>query len=360
MSAHVSHTSSGEWQSFEARMRRRRAERCILRAEVAAQEGSLDEARAAIEEARRLAPGLAEIDTVEANIFGRDEGTVPAPPSPRSKGFLYAAAVLACLALSVGFAWWQHTRQTQQVAAPVPERAATPGPSAAVNPRNQPRPARDVRVETFDVTAPSVNEPPVVTQPAAATIQSRTDAPDLPITAPDLLPRTIERELASHREPAAEPALRREPVAIANLNAPVPALREVELASTPTASAASSPIPAPPPPRIDENSAVRTVLHRYADAYSRLDASAAQQVWPGVNRAALSRAFESLASQDISLGNCAVNVSGASARATCAGAATWAPKVGGGGARTEQRAWTFQLAKADAGWQIVNARVQNR
>jgi hypothetical protein len=105
---------------------------------------------------------------------------------------------------------------------------------------------------------------------------------------------------------------------------------------------------------------VRTVLHRYADAYSRLDASAAQEVWPRVNRAALSRAFGSLASQDISLGNCAVDVSGASARATCAGAATWAPKVGGGGARTEPRAWTFQLAKAGAGWQIVNARVQNR
>lgn len=360
MSAQISHTSSGEWQSFEARMRRRRAERCILRAEIAAQAGSLDEARAAIEEARKLAPGLSEIATIEANIFGRAATHASDERPVRSKeGWLYTAAVLVCiLALSMGFVWWQHRHQTQQGAPPAMERTPVPGPSAAVNPPDLRRPSRDVRIETFDVTAMSVNEPPIATKPAVLTIEARTGAPDLPFTAPDLLPPPVLREPAPRREPAAEPAVRRE--SVANLDAPVPALRALALPSTPTASAATSPVPLPPPPRIDENTAVRTVLHRYADAYSRLDASAAQQVWPGVNRAALSRAFESLASQDISLGECAVNVSGASARATCDGAATWAPKVGGGGSRTEPRNWTFQLAKADAGWQIVNARVQNR
>jgi hypothetical protein len=363
MGAHISHTSSGEWQSFEARMRRRRAERCILRAEVAAQQGSLDEARAAIDEARKLAPSLAEIDTVEANIFGREETSVPEPSPVRSRALVYTAAAIACIvALSMGFVWWQqHIRPTQPVAAPATERAPIPEPAATANPAS--RPAPSVRVETFDVTATSVEEPPVAPPPVAATLEARADAPApfVPTTTPEPAPQAappVEPANLVRREPAPEPAVRRD--TFANLNPPVPALREVELASTPSASAAASPIPAPAPPRIDENSAVRTVLHRYADAYSRLDASAAQEVWPGVNRAALSRAFESLASQDISLGDCAVNVSGASARATCAGAATWAPKVGGGGARTEPRAWTFQLAKADAGWQIVNARVQNR
>jgi hypothetical protein len=178
------------------------------------------------------------------------------------------------------------------------------------------------------------------------------------ITPPEPSPQLADREPPRHEVVAA--ALPPEPPAVETPLAAVRGLARIHDLELASSSKASIPLPAPAVPRIDENSAVRSVLHRYADAYSRLDASAAQQVYPDVNRAALSRAFDNLASQDISLGNCAVDVSGASARATCAGAATWAPKVGGGGSRTEQRAWTFQLAKADAGWRIVNARVQNR
>jgi len=106
--------------------------------------------------------------------------------------------------------------------------------------------------------------------------------------------------------------------------------------------------------------AVRSVLNGYAAAYSALDADAAQRVWPGVNRAALSRAFDSLASQRISLNDCRVQVSAASATARCAGTATWSPKIGGGGTHSEARLWTFDLARTGDRWQIVSARVQNR
>jgi hypothetical protein len=105
---------------------------------------------------------------------------------------------------------------------------------------------------------------------------------------------------------------------------------------------------------------VRRVLNRYASAYSELDANAAQRVWPGVNRAALSRAFDALASQRVSLGDCKVQVAAATAQARCAGSATWSPKVGNAAPRTEQRNWTFELARAGNGWQIVSARVQNK
>jgi hypothetical protein len=355
MGAQISHTSSGEWQSFEARMRRRRAERCILRAEVAAEAGSLDEARAALDEARKLAPGLAEIDAVEATIFGHAETNVATSGSGRALRLVYyAAAVLASVAvLSMGFTWWQRTSRAAAASAPATLTHPAPGPAAAVTTPDLPRPSRDVRIETFEITAESVNEPPVATRPVAAVLQANAIIPDPP-PSPEPLPRMFAPEPA-HHEPVA-PAIDAVSASTRSL-APV---RDLALASTTTVVAAAAPLPAPAPPRIDENSAVRTVLHRYADAYSRLDASAAQQVWPRVNRRALSRAFDGLASQDISLGNCAVNVSGASARATCAGAATWSPKVGGGGARTEPRNWTFQLAKADEGWQIVNALVQNR
>ena len=54
----ASHIATEEWQSFELRMRRRRAERLIVRAEAALQNGSLEDAGSAIEEARALCPSL--------------------------------------------------------------------------------------------------------------------------------------------------------------------------------------------------------------------------------------------------------------------------------------------------------------
>jgi hypothetical protein len=111
---------------------------------------------------------------------------------------------------------------------------------------------------------------------------------------------------------------------------------------------------------VSQDALVRSALDRYAAAYTSLDADAAQRVWPGVNRAALSRAFDGLASQRVSLGSCSIDVSGASAHARCAGSTTWQPKVGSGGTKTDRHTWTFDLARAGSAWQIVNARVQNR
>jgi hypothetical protein len=112
--------------------------------------------------------------------------------------------------------------------------------------------------------------------------------------------------------------------------------------------------------RSDDRTAVRSVLDRYAAAYSDLDAAAAQQVWPGVDRATLARAFDSLASQRVTLANCRIDVTGETARASCIGSATWAPKVGDTAPRTDPRAWSFDLSRAGGDWRIVNARVQNR
>jgi hypothetical protein len=143
---------------------------------------------------------------------------------------------------------------------------------------------------------------------------------------------------------------------------PGPVLEPVRLASAPTASAglpattdAVDSMPIEPP----QDGAIRGTLDRYADAYSQLDADAAQRVWPMVNRDALSRAFESLESQRVSLGDCRIQVDGTSARARCAGTATWTPKVGSG-EHTDERSWTFELSKDAGRWQIVSARVQNR
>jgi len=119
-------------------------------------------------------------------------------------------------------------------------------------------------------------------------------------------------------------------------------------------TASSSPTTAAPR---DQSVAIRAALNRYEAAYNRLDATAVQSVWPSLDRNALSRAFDGLASQKVSLGNCSVNVRDSAARAYCAGTTAWTPKVGGG-ARTASRKWTFDLSEADGTWRIV--RVEAR
>src|SRR3954467_9307297 len=79
----VSHTSTGEWQSFESRMRRKRAERLALRAEVAAEAGCFDDARQCLDEARSIAPGLPAIAAAESLIAQ----LAAAPPPPKAPAF---------------------------------------------------------------------------------------------------------------------------------------------------------------------------------------------------------------------------------------------------------------------------------
>src|SRR5690349_2917890 len=89
----MSHTTTGEWKSFEIRMRRRRAERLVAKADAAADAGRLEEARVSVAEARRLAPDLGGIAAVEQKL---------ATPRPRPvvspRVWPGAAAMVAVLA----------------------------------------------------------------------------------------------------------------------------------------------------------------------------------------------------------------------------------------------------------------------
>jgi hypothetical protein len=109
--------------------------------------------------------------------------------------------------------------------------------------------------------------------------------------------------------------------------------------------------------REEESNRIRALLSRYETAYNRLDAKAASAVWPGVNQAALGRAFEGLLSQRVSLGLCDITVIGDIAGASCAGKARWEPKVGGG-LQTADRYWKFNLRKTDDGWKIQEILVR--
>ena len=151
-----------------------------------------------------------------------------------------------------------------------------------------------------------------------------------------------------------------------------PAPRTIDTLGTLPVSLVTPPAPAPAPTLpavdvrakgpiadpVDERASVLATLRRYEAAYSALDARAVRSVWPSVNQGALSRAFESLASQNIRLGNCAVTVRAPTARAVCAGTSTWVPRIGGGKQRENRRTWTFSLAQRDQSWSIVTAEMR--
>jgi hypothetical protein len=347
----VSHTSTGEWQSFEVRMRRRRAERLLVRAEAAVEADSLDDARTCLAEARALAPDLPALDALERRLS--PPPALDEPVRTQSRTATAAAAVLALVSVAVlVLVAWPIARTPDVQPVPVTVSAPATVPATAEQPRDPAPQPPLAAAATPDVTpAPVAAETPETKSPA------REPAPqDVPASLPD-------SEEARPRAPLVDPLPSAESTP-GRVTVPSPPALVATLpasAGVPALPSASIPPPAAPPaPEPSQEPAVRSVLERYASAYSALDVEATQRVWPGVNRGALSRAFDSLESQDVSLGDCRIDVTGTSATARCAGTASWTPRIGDGGRRSEAREWTFELARRAAGWEIVNARVQNR
>ena len=422
----LSHTATEQWQSFEMRMRHRKAERCRLRAQTAFQAGSLEEAQAALAEAKSLEPDEPENALVEqwlsrppsspirethapargSRSLPDAETPAPAPsrtlpatetsaPAPRRR-WLPVAAVIPIVA--AGAMWLAFSRGSwpnivsylagEPVGSPLTDlnksvpsevrpvdsfavaraQGAPDGAgsetTAAASDTTPSTPGESLPASRLDeqlddaVTARAVTGPPGGTEASS----SATSGPTVPPTV-DSVPASPAAADTSGLPPVREPVsspLPREAASSPPVREPV---------SNPPAGAPdampgeSVPVAAPPPaavPRsepVDEMRPVRVALSRYEAAYSRLDAAAAGAVWPGVNRRELARAFDSLQSQRISLGDCDLKVKGATAVAECVGSATWTPKVGGG-TRTQPRAWSFELAKEEGSWLIRTATVR--
>ena len=360
--APASHVATGEWQSFELRMRRRRAERCLLRAEIALEAGYPEDAREALDEARRLAPGVGGLADLEGRIAA---ACVTEPSSPQSSRVL-PIAIAALFAIVVFVTTFVIVRSG--LARDASARTTTSDPVAvsrgvpalvSLAPRAAEEalstPAVSQVVDEYTISAPLMREPPRAEGSAGRTsdVQSvRTQTPDAdrasivmePIAPPSIPAVPVESAIDAIVKQAGTAAERDElivPVALPS--------------SPPIANTAPPPVAAP---AMSDEAAVCTVLARYAAAYDRLDAPAAQAVWPSVDAVALTRAFEGLAEQHVTLSACTVDVRGSSARASCTGSARWAPKVGDGAVRTERRAWTFDLSRTGTGWQIESARVR--
>jgi hypothetical protein len=304
-------------------------------------------------------------------------GTQRSQWGPRTAAFLAACAVLF---------WLAGPRESQAPAAEgVEAQSPTVDPStqSAVAATRQPA-AQPIAEPVTTELAPVRLE--VIDVSEAARVDRAADATGPPVSLAGL---GVAEPRATSPEPAVRPDAVMALAAVAPPEQPMPSpLAGVPIASAPTLEAVASPAAAPtaspappvesapvtPPPAPSPSpepareadapapaavaaAGVRATLLRYESAYSRLDVNAAGAVWPALDRKALTRAFDGLASQAVTLGSCEVRIVGESAIADCAGSATWTPKVGGRSHR-QARQWQFQLRNVDAGWQIVSATVR--
>ena len=90
--------------------------------------------------------------------------------------------------------------------------------------------------------------------------------------------------------------------------------------NVPAAASRVDPSPAARPAIVEDDPAlIRDALQRYRRAYNALDARLAHAVYPGVDEAALTHAFDGLRSQSLEFEACSVDALAASARAVCRG-----------------------------------------
>lgn len=146
--------------------------------------------------------------------------------------------------------------------------------------------------------------------------------------------------------------------------APVPSRPDSAAAAVvqPPVSAPPAATPQPQEPSVDPRAeaerAVQQLLRQYVSAYNSLDASAARAVWPGVDSAALERAFSQLSEQRLRFERCSISVDEDAGSATCAGQARWVPRVGDTNGREERRTWQFELGRSGADWIITRAEAR--
>ncbi len=327
----------------------------------------------------RPAPVLAERATQSAAAPQPSSQPHPRPTSKalRSIGARRATGLAVCFALGVGLnAFWLVPRSSDTSVSGVSAKPAPvppPDTPAATPTRSQPTSAKAAPAKagsSRNIAVPLAPDARELRPPKPVNLE----ATRRPSTPPPVsttgsrsgkLPSTM---MPSGRsEPPAPPErterLTEPPVTLPSVLSAPPAFA-LEKRTQPEASneRAPRPLPAPPPPAAAPvarpEDGIVSALSLYQSAYQRLDASAAQRVWPSVNEAALARAFQNLESQDLSLSDCRFEVNGTQAQATCSGTARYVRRVGSKVAQQEQRQWLFRLSKDASTWKIDSVQTR--
>lgn len=238
----------------------------------------------------------------------------------------------------------------------VPARDTAPTPPPTETPRAQPESRPIVPAPSH---IPDANRPATSMARAAEPAASSAPASPPPAQPAETIPSLDIDRLATDAGTGLGAPVPAAGAPAVNPNRPVaPEARPAAppapaVAATPTGTSGVTAVDA----RAAEQGKVRAVLSRYEAAYSDLDAAAAASLYPSIDRKALSRAFDALASQQILFEDCRIQVANATARATCAGTASWTPKVGTG-FRQQARRWQFDLKQVSGAWQIGSVQIQ--
>jgi hypothetical protein len=326
---------------FEERARERRVQRRLEAARTAIAASRFEDAAAAVDELRELKPGLVDLPALSRAIADgpAPPSSSPSPtPSSKSRRLTFAVAIVGIVALAA----WSLPR----------------GPLRLPLPRILPTLSTVV-----ELPAPAVAEAPEASVPEPVPVATSAEATnETPILDTETLP-------SSPVDVIQQPPRRPDPfVPLAPTNAltpvsaptPVPPAPAPQPVTPPADAVASVSVPATVPATVtvNDDQLVREALQKYRWAYEELDAASAHDIWPGVDQAALARAFDGLASQALTFQDCAVEVEGPAATATCSGTMQYVPKVGSRVPRVEPRRWNFSLRKRGDGWQIENARAE--
>lgn len=129
-------------------------------------------------------------------------------------------------------------------------------------------------------------------------------------------------------------------------------------AAQPLRPLAPSAEPPEEPEGLREQRVIRSLLDAYRLAYGRLDALAVAALWPGVDSRGLTRAFNTLAAQQMTFDRCTITITGVVAMARCDGSLTYSRRVGDSDTQSHRMTWAFALEQASGQWRIsrINSR----
>jgi hypothetical protein len=340
--------------------------------------------RAPLFTTRRLAVVAGICGCLGLTISGMLIWRTPAPvaaPSPIADGAALPSAARAALQEPVPALLPTPIAEAPSTLEPstAPDRATQPGPATRAEQEIQPDPIQPAPIQPEPRVPPApaaAGRDPIATPAAPAVVLP----PGPGATAdPARLTRDASRDMSETTAAAVSNENTRIPARSdqANLNEPrSPAADPVSAIITPSVSASAAPLPPPPPmrPPVAPASAraipnaagataatpvpardatdIELVLTQYRSGFSDLDAAAVSKVWPNVDSRALARAFRGLEAQGIAFDSCVIQVTGASAAASCGGTVRYVTKVGSKEPRTEDRRWQFTLAKVRDLWMI--------
>jgi hypothetical protein len=222
------------------------------------------------------------------------------------------------------------------------------------------RSTRAPAAQPLVATAPPPSVPLTESKPAPI-VESRETTPEVVVAVPPRVPVAVPVPRAIAPREARATAATALTDAASRPVVPLSAAIENPIVSAPPAVVRAEPAPEAPravpvaaiitPP--SDRVSIERVLEQYRDAYDRLDAPSAAVIWPRVDTRALSRAFSTLAEQDLSFDSCDLDIAGAQAKARCVGEIRYVRRVGDPAPRVRRLSWSFALERVSDRWQIA-------